>query len=198
MTRAKKEGAVARGSKAPSVSRRSRNSDDRTVTQNRVLTDAERLAEFRKSFYQSVLPDLPNIPGYHVCWLTTSNPRDPIHARIRLGYEIIVADDIPGWKYSQIKSGEYEGAIGVNEMIAAKLPLELYEAYMYEAHHVQPLAEEQKLSTEQIDELIETAARVAKSGDEGIRIDREQGNKGLGKDRDVGSFEDSLAGVRPG
>lgn len=198
MTRVKKVGAVARSTKAASVSRRNRASDDRTATQNRVLTDAERLAEFRKSFYQSVLPDLPPIPGYHTCWLTTTNPRDPIHARIRLGYEPILATDIPGWKFAQIRSGDYEGAIGVNEMIAFKLPLELYEAFMYEAHHVQPLAEEQKLSTEQVEELIETAARQARSGDEGIRVIKEQGNEGLGRDRDVGSFEDSLVGTRPG
>ena len=69
---------------AASDSRRDRASEDREITEDRVMTDDERLDECRQTFFQSALPDLPDIPGYHVCWLTTENPRDPIHGRIRL------------------------------------------------------------------------------------------------------------------
>jgi len=129
-----------------SEERSDRSMEDRVVTQNRELTDDQRLDEFRQSFFQSALPDIPDIPGYHVCWLTTANPRDSIPGRVRLGYEPILASDIPGWSYASMKSGEYEGCIGVNEMVAFKLPEHLYQAYMREAHHNQPNQEEGKLS----------------------------------------------------
>lgn len=126
--------------------RASRHAKDRKVTQNRKLTDAERVDEFRQQFFQSALPDIPKIEGYHVCWLTTTNPRDPIHSRMRLGYEPIRAEEIPGWDHSSLKTGEWIGCIGVNEMVAFKLPLNLYEQYMRINHHEQPLQEEEKLN----------------------------------------------------
>ena len=125
--------------------RLSRADRDRKVTENRELSDEDRVAMFRQQFWQSALPDLPKIPGYHVCWLTTNNPRDTIHARMRLGYEPILASDIPGWESTSIKTGEYAGMIGVNEMLAFKLPIALYDQYMMIAHHTMPLDEEQKL-----------------------------------------------------
>ena len=198
MTTTKRVGSNARISRAQSEARRSRKTDDRSVTQNRVLTDDERLNEFRKSFYQSVLPDLPKLDGFHTCWLTTANSRDPLAARFRLGYEPIRAEDVPGWEYLSMKTGDYPGCIGVNELIACKLPLDLYEAFMYEAHHVQPLSEEQKISTELVEELIERASQEAKSGGRGIKVTTERGNEGLGQDRDVPSFEETLNEVRSG
>jgi len=118
---------------------------DRSVTENRELSDEDRVTMFRNQFFQSALPDLPSIPGYHVCWLTTMNSRDSIHHRMRLGYEPVKSEDIPGWEYTTIKTGEYAGFIGVNEMLAFKLPLDLYERYMRMAHHDMPLEEEEKL-----------------------------------------------------
>lgn len=126
-------------------SRADRAMHDRAITENRELSDSERVELFRKRFFQMSLPDLPKIPGYHVCWLTTTNPRDPVHGRLRLGYQLIRASEIPGWEYISIKTGEYAGCIGVNEMLAAKLPLELYEAFMREVHHDQPLEEERRI-----------------------------------------------------
>lgn len=131
---------------AESEDKRDRHDDERAVTGDRVLNDDERLDEFRQTMFQSALPDLPPIEGYHVCWLTTENPRDPIHGRMRLGYEPIKDADIPGWEHTSLKTGEYAGCIGVNEMVAFKLPLHLYEAYMKEAHHTQPLEQEGMLN----------------------------------------------------
>lgn len=126
--------------------RAGRAAKDRRATQDRALSDEERIDEFRMAHFQSALPDLPKIRGYHMCWLTTTNPRDPIHTRLRMGYQLVRAEEIPGWDHSSIKSGEYDGFIGVNEMIAAKLPLKLYEAYMKEAHYTRPLQEEENLT----------------------------------------------------
>lgn len=171
-----------------------RASDDRAATQNRELSDEERLDEFRKSFFQSVLPDLPTIEGFHVCWLTTTNPRDSIAGRTRLGYTPIKAEDCPGWEHASMKGGEYPGCIGVNEMIAFKLPMRLYEAFMYEAHHAQPLAEEEKLSSV-IDVIREEASAAAKSGARGIKLQLEEGHAELGQDLDPGSFAENLGEI---
>jgi len=119
---------------------------DRAATEDRALSDDDRVEMFRHQFFQSALPDLPKIPGYHVCWLTTSNSRDSIHHRMRLGYEPIKPEDIPGWEYTTLKTGDYQGFIGVNEMLAFKLPLDLYEKFMRMAHHDMPLEEEEKLT----------------------------------------------------
>jgi hypothetical protein len=102
---------------------------------------------FRGSAHSSLLPNLPPISGYHVCWLTTQtqNPHDGIPSRMRLGYEPVKPGDIQGWEGVSIKTGEYAGCIGVNEMIAFKLPLSLYQRYMREAHHTAPMNEEDKI-----------------------------------------------------
>ena len=128
------------------VGRQSREMEDRQVTQNREVTDDDRLEMFRAQLFNDALPDLPNIPGYHMCWLTTTNPRDPIHRRIQLGYEPIKASEVPGMEFASVKTGEWSGLIGVNEMIAFKLPLGLYQRFMQEAHHDAPLREENKLA----------------------------------------------------
>jgi hypothetical protein len=126
--------------------REDRAMSDRAVTENREISDTDRLDMFRQQFFQAALPDLPKIPGYHVCWLTTTNPRDTINMRQRLGYEPVKPEDIPGWEASSIKSGEWTGFIGVNEMLAFKIPTSLYEKYMQEAHHDAPLRELEKLT----------------------------------------------------
>lgn len=132
--------------KEPDVARRSRGMDDRQVTQNREISDDDRLEMFRAQLFNDALPDLPEIPGYHMCWLTTTNPRDPIHRRIQLGYEPVKAEDVPGMAHASIKTGEWAGMIGVNEMLAFKLPESLYQRFMKEAHYDAPLREEDKLA----------------------------------------------------
>lgn len=161
-----------------------RRMDDRDVAQNRELSDDERVDEFRQQFFQSALPDLPRIKGYHVCWLTTENPRDPIHSRIRLGYEPIKESDIPGWAHSAIKTGEWEGCIGVNEMLAFKLPLGLYESYMRINHHEQPLAEEEKLNNA-LRQAEQEASQMARAQ---VSFEQEEGNAELGKAPDPPPF----------
>ncbi len=159
-----------------SGARTDRRMEDRPVTQDRALSDDERVAEFRQQFFQSALPDLPKIPGYHVCWLTTENPRDPVHSRIRLGYEPIRETDIPGWEHSAIKTGEWVGCIGVNEMLAFKLPLELYEQYMHFNHHEAPLSEEEKLSA--AIRAMEAEMNQASKG--AVELELEDGTAALG------------------
>lgn len=133
-------------SEGATKSRASRGAQDRATTESRALSDDDRVEMFRQQFFQSALPDLPAIDGFHTCWLTTTNPRDSIHHRMRLGYEPIKPEEIPGWEYNSIKTGEWTGFIGVNEMLAFKIPISLYEKFMQEAHHNMPLQEEEKLT----------------------------------------------------
>jgi hypothetical protein len=132
------------------ASRESRTSSDRPVTENRERTDRERLAEmlelFRGQTGNSALPDIPKIEGFHVCWLTTTNPRDPIHGRMRMGYTPIRADEVPGLEQLTTKTGEFAGCIAVNEMLAFKLPEDIYQMYMRESHHDAPLREQERLN----------------------------------------------------
>lgn len=156
------------------------------VTKKRKLSDSKRLDMFRRSFFQSALPDIPKIKGFHVCWLTTTNPRDPIHARMRLGYTPIKGREIPGFEAMTMKTGEYSGCIGVNEMLAFKLPLHLYKAYMREAHDTQPLEEERKLrfAVDLAQEALESQGLSKRK----VRIEEFEGNAELGRARKRADF----------
>lgn len=140
------------------ASRRSREVDDRGVTENREMTDDDRLELFRKTHFNDVLPDIPKIPGYHVCWLSTNHPNDSIAHRMRLGYEMIKAHEIQGMEYVSLKTGEYSGGIGINEMVAFKISDRLYQAYMHRNHHELP-AEQAGAITAQLDAIRDQAHR---------------------------------------
>lgn len=163
--------------KSAGDNRTNRAMEDRAVTQNREITDDERVEMFRQQFFQSSLPDLPKLPGWHMCWLTTTNPRDSIQMRIRLGYEPVKPEDVPGWEYATLKTGDWAGFIGVNEMLAFKLPMSLYEKYMREAHHDAPLREEEKLTDTA--EFLEQQARASKS-----RLTMGEGHSEMAQRRD--------------
>jgi hypothetical protein len=167
--------------------RRDRSLDGTRAADSRVLDDQERLDEFRKSMHESILPNLPKIKGYHVIWLTTNNPGDTIPSRMRMGYEPIRPAEVPGYETLKIKSADYGNLIGVNEMVAFKLPLRLYQMYMTENHHNAPLAEEEKLS-EAIETMKEQMARRSKRGRRGIRIDVEEGSDEIVTDRPIPRF----------
>ena len=126
------------------VGRPSRAMEDRAVTEDRNLSDSVRKEDFRSLFRQEVLPKLPPIPGYHVMWASTENTRDPILRRLQAGYEIVKAEDVPGFESMSIKTGEYAGAIAVNEMIALKCPEALYQEMMRHFHHDLPQEEERR------------------------------------------------------
>jgi hypothetical protein len=95
---------------------------------------------------QTALPNPPPIPGYHLCWLSTTNSYDPIHKRIRLGYEPVSLAECPDdFASFSMKSGEWKGFIAVNEMLLFKIPDEKYQDIMAEIHYHRPLDEEQSI-----------------------------------------------------
>lgn len=173
------------GNRNSSDNRQNRDMEDRPVTEARTdLSDEDRLALFRNAVFQSTLPPLPPIPGYHVCWLTTNNPRDSLQWRTRLGYEPIKPSDIPGYQLESLRTGEYAGCIGVNEMVAFKIPMRMYLQYMRIAHHEQPMEEEKKLSA-----IVEVIAQQAR--EKGAHVLVGDGTASLGKSTRRPHFEET-------
>lgn len=145
-----RKGAPARGrlSSLTSMDERidgDRDAEEREVTEDRDTNEDDRFELFIESQHQTVLPNLPTHPGFHLCWLTTNNPRDSIPWRLSIGYQLLTRSECPGWTqfYDPIKG--YEDAVTVNEMVAAKIPLRLYNRYMRAVGHDLPMAEEEKL-----------------------------------------------------
>ena len=150
--------------------RADREESAREITEDRELSDSVRL-EMIRGTGQVILPNLPTIPGYHTCYLSTTNNADPIHRRMQLGYTPIKASDIPGFEYSGLKAGEFEGCIAVNEMIAFKIRTDLYQKYMKELHYHAPNREE-----EAVNAIYEEAnAQAAQINDRAQRLLTDEG-----------------------
>lgn len=131
---------------------------ERANDEGTALSMEERLAMIRNEFVQEALPTAPDIPGYHVCWLSTTHGYDTIHRRMRLGYELVRQDEVPGYSVQKTSSGEYADYVMCNEMILAKLPEPIYQAIMREFHHDRPLAEEEAINA-RIDEFTQQDTR---------------------------------------
>jgi hypothetical protein len=153
-------------SKATVNTRKSKAAQNRAVTEDREQTDAAKLELFRASFAQAALPDIPPIPGFHVVWLASNNPRDSLAMRHRMGYTPVVSEDVKGFEFVADKGGALDGLIRVNEMVAYKLPLSLYNLYMRENHHNRPAQEQTKL-TDTVTSLKQKAQQDSGDIDEG-------------------------------
>jgi len=101
---------------------------------------------------QSALPKVPDIPGFHLCWLSTTNSYDTIDKRIRLGYTPVLADELPGYENYRVKAGEHVGHIACNEMLLFKIPMDLYQRVMTHFHYQKPMEATQAIM-ERMEEL---------------------------------------------
>lgn len=122
--------------------RQNRTSEDRSVTENRQNTDSVRMKErlAMLSDVNTLLPVPPEIPGYHSCWLTTTNSKDTLESRYRLGYTLVKPEELPGFKLASQKDGESASdRITVNEMVLAKIDMDDWKTYMKHIHHDLPL-----------------------------------------------------------
>ena len=100
----------------------------------------------KSEFEQTVLPNAPAIPGFHVCWLTTSSQYDTLAKRQRLGYSPVRRSELPGFDPSNGQQLQgHEGIITCNEMILHKIPETHYQAIMRYFHHKRPLEDEQSI-----------------------------------------------------
>ncbi len=124
---------------------RSREDDSRKAPEDSFVSSEERQKMWKDEWTQSALPNAPQIPGWHVCWLSTTNSYDSIDKRIRLGYVPVKAEDIKGYENYRVKAGEYVGYVACNEMLLFKIPEEHYQEIMAHFHHDAPLEEANKI-----------------------------------------------------
>lgn len=135
-------------------SRRDRSTADigRTQQNGTILSSQERRAALREAWIQESLPKPPDIPGYHSCWLSNTNPTDSIFKRQQLGYELVRSSEVPGFDDSFFsKEGQYDGYVVCREMVLSKIPLERYHDIMM-IHHVDMPLEQEGSLREQLEE----------------------------------------------
>lgn len=151
-------------------------SGDQRKEDGLALTIEQRLEMLRNDYTETALPVPPKTPGWHFCWLSTTNKYDSISRRVRMGYEPVRVSELQGFERLVSKEGEFEGCVSVNEMVLFKLPEDVYQAYMTELHHDAPNNEQRRLN-----------ASVANATDE----------KHGGLIRDVQGFDERLVTKRP-
>jgi hypothetical protein len=105
------------------------------------MSAQERRKMWSDEWTQSALPKVPVIPGWHLCWLSTTNSYDTIDKRMRLGYVPVTADEIPGFDSYRVKAGEHVGHVSCNEMLLFKLPMDVYQDVMAQMHYDAPREE---------------------------------------------------------
>lgn len=110
------------------------------------LSAEERRAMLRQTWVQEILPTPPNLPGFHCCWLSTTNSTDPVYKRMQRGYMPVKANEVPefGTQY-KLTGGEFEGCVACNEMLLFKVPVEIYNDLMTIYHHDVPLEQEETI-----------------------------------------------------
>ena len=117
---------------------------DRVSTDGSSLTAEQRRRLLRQDWTQTILPQVPDIPGFHMCWVSTTNSTDPVHKRVQMGYAPVKASELPGFdQYKIADGGNFDGCIACNEMLLFKIPMEIYQDLMAIYHHDMPLEQEQ-------------------------------------------------------
>jgi hypothetical protein len=81
----------------------------REAPEDKMASSDERRRMWKDEWTQSALPTVPEMKGWHVCWLSTTNSYDSIDKRIRLGYVPVKADELPYMENNRVKAGEHEG-----------------------------------------------------------------------------------------
>ena len=123
----------------------------------------ERAEAFRDKWQNSALPDLPAgiIPGFHLCWLSTTNNYDSIDKRMALGYEPVKASELgKGFEgLGKMSSGKFEGCVSCNEMVLFKLPEEIYQEVMRMMHLEDPLDHQKNITAQ-----VRSTAQEGKGG----------------------------------
>jgi hypothetical protein len=151
-----------------SESRKDRSTEDKERFADNALES--KLRAIRTGWSDNILPDIIGEPGYHYCWLSTTNQSDPIYRRLRIGYELVKFDEL---KYlgeqNRVQSGEFAGCVSINELILAKIPNELYQEIMCINHYERPLQEEELLRANlESDEQDSDGRRLGQSYGDGI------------------------------
>lgn len=118
-----------------------RSISDREIVGEREVTDKVRASERRAMLRDTntLLPHPPEVPGYHSFWATTTNTKDTVERRQAQGYTFITRAEAPNFELSSLKGGETtEDRIMVSEMIAMKIPLDLWKQDVIDMHYTLP------------------------------------------------------------
>jgi len=124
---------------------RAKQDSERGSATDELASQQERRKMFRNEWVQEALPKPPEIPGFHVIWLSTTNSYDPIHKRQRMGYTPVTVDEVPGFENFKVKAGEHSGFVACNEMLLHKIPQDIFQQIMEELHHHAPQDEADKI-----------------------------------------------------
>ena len=84
---------------------------DREAPEKQFASSDEQMKMWKDEWTQSALPAVPEVKGWHLCWLSTTNSYDSIDKRIRLGYVPVKVEEFPGFENYRVKAGEYSGFI---------------------------------------------------------------------------------------
>lgn len=162
---------------ANSVDRSDRASADqaRTDEDGTAVSMAERRRQMRAEWAQDVLPQPPVVPGWHFCWLSTTNSSDPIYKRMQKGYIPVKVHEIPGFGQYAQTSGEFEGCVACNEMLLFKIEEELYQDIMRYFHSELPNEEE---------EMLRANAKIQDTDTNGQPLGQMEGFDSFGRVRD--------------
>ena len=63
------------------------------AAEEKFISAQERRRAWSEEMTQSALPKLDPLPGWHLCWLSTTNSYDSIDKRMRLGYVPVKSDE---------------------------------------------------------------------------------------------------------
>lgn len=119
---------------------------DRVQQDGSALSAEERRRLLRQDWVQEILPKPPEIPGYHCCWLSTTNSVDPIYKRMQRGYQPVKMSETPGFGTQfTVSGGEFDGCVACNEMLLFKISNQLYQDLMTIYHHDMPNEQEQTI-----------------------------------------------------
>lgn len=109
-----------------------------------LMSDEEYERLVRDEFEQTALPKPPVLPGWHLCWLTTTSQYDNIAKRQRIGYRPVSRTEMPGFDPSNGQDLErFAGYVTCNEMVLHKIPEAYFQKMMNYFHHKRPAEDDQ-------------------------------------------------------
>lgn len=116
---------------------------DRVQNDGSSMSAEQRRRALRQDWVQEILPSPPDLPGFHTCWLSTTNSTDPIYKRVQKGYVPVKASEVPGFGTQYLaQGGEFDGCISCNEMLLFKIDKVVWNDLMTIFHHDMPLEQE--------------------------------------------------------
>lgn len=114
---------------------------DRSHTEDRNDSDSVRRAERRAmlSDVNTLLPNPPVIPNFHTFWATTTNNKDTVENRQRMGYSFVTRAELPDFCLNSQKHGDStEDRIMINEMVLMKIDQDTWDDDMMYKHYDLP------------------------------------------------------------